>query len=139
MTVLALDLGSKRIGVAVALPGTTLAMPLEPIVRTNLRNDLAALVALLTERECRTVVIGDPLTLSGQRGPAAETADAFVAKLAAIWDGEIVRIDERLTTAQSTKTLLNADVSRAKRRNLVDGIAASLILEQYLARQRRGG
>ena len=137
MSILALDMGTKRIGVAVSPPGTTLAMPLDPILRTNIRNDIAALLALLEERACRILVIGDPLTLAGARGPAADMIDAFVQKIAQAWPGKIERIDERLTTAQSTKVLIGADISRSKRRELVDGMAAALILETYLAKQRR--
>lgn len=137
MSIIALDMGTKRIGVAASPPGTTLAMPLDPIIRTNIREDIAAVVGLLNERACNTLVVGDPITLTGTRGLAAETIDAFVQKLAAAWSGKIVRIDERLTTAQSTKVLIGADVSRAKRRQLVDGMAAALILESYLAALRR--
>jgi putative Holliday junction resolvase len=132
--VIALDIGSKRIGVALAPFGTSLAIPLEPIVRTNLRNDLSAIVALLEAHDSATLVIGDPVTLAGSRGIASAGVDAFVAKLARLWAGEIRLVDERLTTAQSNKVLIGAAVSRARRRQLVDGMAATLILESYLGR-----
>jgi putative Holliday junction resolvase len=137
MTVIALDMGTKRIGVAVSPAGTMLAMPVDPILRTNIRNDLAAVVSMLEERGCTTLVIGDPITLAGARGQASDAIDACVEKLAHVWLGTIQRIDERLTTAQSNKVLIGADVSRAKRRGLVDGMAAALILESYLAKLRR--
>ncbi len=134
--ILALDVGSKRIGVAVSDPSETYALPLHAIQRTNGRADMAAIVAVATEYAADVIVVGDPLTLAGTRGPAAEKMDAFVEKLRAAYGGSIVRVDERLTTAQASKTLLAADVSRARRRQVVDAMAAALILETYLARRR---
>jgi putative Holliday junction resolvase len=84
------------------------------------------------------MVVGDPVTLSGQRGPAAEKIDRFVEQLARTFSGTIHRVDERMTTAQATKSLIAADVSRAKRKTVVDKMAAALILETYLARRRSG-
>jgi putative holliday junction resolvase len=81
-------------------------------------------------------VVGDPLTMAGARGIAAEKIDAFVAHLARAFDGTIARVDERLTTAAVQKQLIGADVSRAKRKMVVDKLAATLILETYLARAR---
>ncbi|MBV8373949.1 MAG: Holliday junction resolvase RuvX, partial [Candidatus Eremiobacteraeota bacterium] len=82
------------------------------------------------------VVVGDPLTLSGQRGPAADAIDRFVEKLRMHFGGSIHRVDERMTTAQATKSLIAADVSRKKRKTVVDAMAAALILETFLARRR---
>lgn len=136
MAVLALDVGSKRIGVAVADPSGTFAMPLTVIERTNAREDLARVNDLLRRQGAQEVVIGDPLTLNGRRGPAAERIDRFARELARVFDGTIHRMDERLTTAQATKTLIEADVGRRRRRSLVDKMAAALILETFLARRR---
>ena len=137
MTVIALDMGTKRIGVAISPAATTLAMPLDPIIRKNIKHDIAALLAILEERACTVLVIGDPITLTGARGPAADAIDLFVEKITRVWSGTIERIDERLTTAQSTKVLIGADISRAKRKELIDGMAAALILESYLAKHTR--
>jgi putative Holliday junction resolvase len=128
-------MGTKRIGVAVNPPGTSLAIPLNPIDRQNIKLDLAAILAIINERAVTTVVVGDPLNMSGERGIAAEKIDRFVESLRECWSGEILRVDERLTTAQSTRALIEADVSRAKRKRLVDGMAAALILESYLRRR----
>jgi putative Holliday junction resolvase len=135
-SVVALDVGSKRIGVAVSDPLGSFAFPHATIERTNVRDDVAAIVAIAAERGARTIVVGDPLTMSGERGIAAGTIDAFVAHLARGFDGRIERIDERLTTAAVQKSLIGADVSRAKRKTVVDKLAAALILETYLARAR---
>jgi putative Holliday junction resolvase len=134
--VIALDVGERRIGIAVSDAVGTFAFPHDTLVRTNVRADLATIVELARERGARTIVVGDPLTLAGTRGPAAERIDAFVAQLARAFDGRIERVDERLTTAAAQRSLIGADVSRAKRKTVVDKLAATLILETYLARAR---
>ena len=136
MALLALDVGTKRIGVAVADPGGTFALPVTVIERTNIKDDLQQIARLAGEYAAREIVVGDPVTLSGQRGLAAEKIDRFVEQLQRVYDGTIHRVDERMTTAQATKTLIAADVSRAKRKTVVDKMAAALILETYLARRR---
>ena len=110
-------------------------MPLGPIDRQSVQLDLAAIVLLIQERSVATIVVGDPITMSGGRGIAADKIDRFVQHLRTVWSGEIIRVDERLTTAQSTRALIDADVSRSKRKRLVDGMAAALILETYLRRR----
>ncbi len=134
-TVIALDVGTRRIGVAVG--EGTFAFPHSTLERTNVRDDVARIVALAAERGVRTIVVGDPLTLSGERGLASTAIDAFVAHLARAYDGEVERVDERLTTAAAQKSLIAADVSRAKRKHVVDQLAAVGILETWLARRPR--
>jgi putative Holliday junction resolvase len=134
-TVLGLDVGERRIGVAVG--EGSFAFPHSTLERTNVRDDVAAIVAIAKEREARTIVVGDPLTLNGQRALASEKIDAFVAHLSRAFDGAIERIDERLTTAAAQRALIAADVSRAKRKKVVDQLAAVGILETWLARKPR--
>ncbi len=136
MTVLALDLGSKRIGVAVSDPSGSFALPVCVIERTTLRADLERIAALVAEYGAAELVVGEPIALSGARALAAEQSDRFVERLRGVFSGTIHRIDERMTTAQATKTLIAADVSRAKRKKVVDKMAAALILETFLARRR---
>lgn len=138
MSVIALDVGSKRIGVAVADPSGSFALPVTVIERTNLKADLERITILAHEYDAGEIVVGDPVTLSGQRGPAAEKMDRFVEQLGRVYTGTIHRIDERLTTAQATKSLIDADVGRSKRKGIVDKMAAALILETFLARRRSG-
>ena len=138
MSLLALDVGSKRIGVAVADPTGTFALPLTVIDRTNLKVDLQRISELAAEYNAKEMVVGDPVTLSGARGPAAENIDRFVEQLARVFGGRIHRVDERMTTAQATKSLIAADVSRSKRKTVVDKMAAALILETFLTRRRSG-
>ena len=138
MTLLALDVGTKRIGIAVADPSGSFALPLTVIERTNLRDDLAKIAEIIESYLAREVVVGDPVTLSGERGIAAEKIDRFVEQLARVFPGTIHRVDERMTTAQATKSLIAADVSRGKRKTVIDKMAAALILETFLARRRAG-
>jgi putative holliday junction resolvase len=134
--ILALDVGSKRIGVAVSDPGGTFALPVGTIERTNLRADLASIVEYAQSYQARELVVGDPIALSGERGIAAQKMDAFVERLREVFTGAIHLVDERLTTAQVTKSLIGADVSRKKRKEVVDRMAAALILESFLARRK---
>ncbi len=134
--IMALDVGSKRIGIAIAERGSSLALPLATIERSSRRRDLEQIESYLESYGVEEVVVGDPVTLAGERGIAARALDPFVEDLRRIFTGAIHRIDERLTTAQATKTLIAADVSRRKRREIVDRMAAALILETFLARRR---
>ena len=136
MAILALDVGERRIGVAVSDPGESFALPLRTIERTRLQEDLAAILEIAKEQAAGTIVVGDPLTLGGKRSFAAEKIDEFVATLRRVFDGAIERVDERLTTALVTRQLIDADVSRAKRRRVVDQLAAASILETYLGIRR---
>jgi putative Holliday junction resolvase len=136
VAIVALDVGAKRIGVAVADPSNTFAMPVASIERTNLDADLARIMTLVESHQAADVVIGDPVRLSGERGIAAEKMDVFVERFRRVFSGNIHRVDERLTTAQASRVLLAADVSRKKRKRAVDPLAAALILETFLARRR---
>jgi putative Holliday junction resolvase len=134
--IVALDVGERRIGVAVSVG--LMALPYDTIERTNVRADTERIVAIARERAARTIVVGDPLTLAGERGIAAKSVDAFVAHLARAFDGSIEMVDERLTTAAVQKSLIAADFSRKKRRTVVDKLAAAMILDTYLQRRRNG-
>jgi putative Holliday junction resolvase len=135
---MALDVGERRIGVAISDPGETFSLPLRTLERSgSLHDDLQAILDVANEYAAKTIVVGDPLALSGERGIASQRMDEFVAVLAKAFEGTIERVDERLTTAQVTRTLLAADVSRKNRKRVVDQLAAALILDSYLARRRR--
>jgi putative holliday junction resolvase len=136
MAIMALDVGSKRIGVAIADPTETFALPVGTIERTNIRADLENIAEFVESYLVRELVIGDPISLSGERGIAAQKMDEFVEQVRKVFPGTIHRIDERMTTAQVTKTLISADVSRKKRKGVVDKMAAALILETFLGRRR---
>lgn len=140
MSVLALDVGERRIGVAVSDPTESFSLPLDVIERTELRADIERVLAFARERAVEVIVIGDPIRLAGNRGQSSARIDRFVERLAMEWEGRIERVDERLTTAQATRSLISADVSRKRRKAVVDKLAAALILDLYLARRNsRGG
>jgi putative holliday junction resolvase len=134
--IMALDVGTKRIGVAVSDPSGSYALPIGTIERTALHDDLEHIKEYVESYGVRDLVVGDPVTLSGERGVAAEKMDGFVEQLRRVFTGTIHRVDERLTTAQATKAMIAADASRKRRRNAVDMMAAALILETFLARRR---
>jgi len=114
-------------------------LPVGTIERTNLRADLARIEEFVESYGAGDLVVGDPVALSGERGIAAQKMDAFVESLRESFKGTIHRVDERMTTAQVTKTLIAADVSRKRRKEVVDKMAAALILESFLARRRLRG
>jgi len=136
--IVALDVGERRIGVAITDPNETFSLPLRTIERAgSLHDDLEAILEIAKEYAATTIVVGDPRSLSGERGIAAQKMDAFVTVLAKAYAGAIERVDERMTTAQATRSLIAADVSRKGRRRVVDQLAAALILDSFLARRGR--
>jgi putative Holliday junction resolvase len=138
--IVALDVGERRIGVAITDPAESFSLPLRTLERTDsLHDDLEAILSIARDYAATTIVVGDPIALSGERGIAATKMDAFVAVLAKAFEGKIERVDERLTTAQATRTLLENGVSRKGRKRVVDRLAAALILDSYLARRGRPG
>ena len=136
MAILALDVGSKRIGVAVADPTGSFAIPVDVIQRDTLNRDLERIAEFVESYLATELVVGDPVTLSGERSIASEKMDAFVESLRRVFTGPIHMVDERMTTAQVTKTLIGADMRRSKRKTVVDKMAAALILESFLQRRR---
>jgi putative Holliday junction resolvase len=136
-SVLGLDIGTVRIGVAICEGEGLPAMPLCTIDSVSREKDVRAIAALAAERGARTLVVGYPLKLDGSRGPAAENMDKFVAALQNVFDGAVVTADERLTTAAANRKLRETGLSGGKRRDLVDRLAAVEILDGWLAQQRR--
>jgi putative Holliday junction resolvase len=131
--VLALDLGQSTIGLALSDSLGITAQPLEPLRRVGPRKDLRRLARLIDERDVRTLVVGLPLTLSGEEGDAAQGARAFAEELQRRFPRLAVELwDERLTTVEAERVLIAADVRRAKRKRVVDTMAALLILQGYL-------
>ncbi len=136
--ILALDVGERRIGLAISDPGESFSLPLRTLERTeSLHDDLQSIVDAASEYDAKIIVVGDPVSLSGERGVAAQKMDEFVRVLAKAYAGTIERVDERMTTAQATRTLIANDVSRKSRKRVVDQLAAALILDAYLARRKR--
>lgn len=134
---MALDVGSKRIGLAIADPNGTYALPVGVIARTTLRDDLQRIAEYVESHGVVELVVGEPLNLKGERAVASLRMDEFVEALQRVFPGPIHRIDERMTTAQAHKSMIAGGVSRRQRRESVDALAAALILDTYLARRAR--
>lgn len=140
MRVLALDLGAKRIGVAVSDFTGTVASPLTVVVRSgSRRHDHERIAALVREEEAERVVIGLPLSLSGAEGPAARAARAEARALASVVAVPIETFDERLSTVTAERALAEGDVRGRARRQVVDKVAAAVFLQSYLEQRRNAG
>ncbi len=128
---LGLDVGDRRIGVAVNHT-ESMAMPLEVITRDG--GEMEHIAALAREHEIAAVVAGMPYSLDGTIKPQAEKVQAFLHDLAAHVEVPIETVDERLTTAQANRMLLSADRKSKQRKQVVDKVAATLILQAFLDR-----
>jgi putative Holliday junction resolvase len=129
-----LDLGTKTIGLALSDVERRIATPLETIRRVKFRADATALLALADKFSVAALVIGLPLNMDGSEGPRAQATRAFVRNLAALSPLPVLYQDERLSTAAVTRTLIDADTSRARRAELVDKMAAAYILQAFIDR-----
>lgn len=132
MRILALDPGTKRVGVAVSDETKTIAQPLEWIPAQPFADFLARLKQLLLEKEIDLVLIGLPRNMNGTYGPAAQKAEAFAAALKAAITVPILMRDERLTTLQANKLMIQGRVRREQRKQKADQMAAALLLQSYL-------
>lgn len=130
---MALDIGEKRIGVAVSDPSGTIAQGVAVITRTGKQNkDLRRLVELFQEYQCTGLVIGLPLHMNGRAGEEAEKIKEFGDLLGEKCGVTPVFWDERLTTVQAERSLLQMDLSRRRRRQVIDQVAAAILLESFL-------
>jgi putative Holliday junction resolvase len=131
--ILALDYGTKRIGVALSDELGWTAQPLETFERRTLDQDLTHIGELVSAHDVERVILGFPLQLDGREGPAAQAMREFAARLEESLSVPLVLWDERMTTKAAEDLLIAADVSRKKRKGAVDRIAAALLLQSYLA------
>ena len=132
--VLALDVGEMRIGLAISDPDRTVALPSGTIQVAGAPHDLKAVASLVQDQEVAEVVVGHPLSLSGQAGPAAVKAEDLADGLRAILDVPVHLQDERLTTVEAERGLREAGKKGRELRRSVDEAAATLILRAYLER-----
>jgi putative Holliday junction resolvase len=136
--ILALDYGTKRIGVALSDELGWTAQPLETFERRTLDRDIAHVAALVNTHEVGEVVLGFPLQLDGREGPAVTAMRDFASRLEQGLPVPLVLWDERLTTKAAEDLLIAADVSRKKRKGTVDRVAAAILLQSYLASRESG-
>lgn len=133
MRALGLDLGSRRIGVAVSDRTGTVASPLMVLQRSGDRAaDHRAIARLVTEEEAEIVVVGLPLSLHGGSGPAAQAARTEMAAMASVIGVPVVSHDERFTTRTALGALREGGVTRARSRAVVDKVAAAVMLQAWL-------
>ena len=135
---IALDLGERRIGLAVSGPGG-LALPAGHIVRGKLAQDVQQVIKAAQDRQARGIVVGIPYTLQGEAGPAAKLARGFIRALRRAIDDEsslhVYEMDERFTSVEAEGLLRESGVQPSRDRATVDETAAMLILQRFLASQ----
>jgi len=130
MRLMGLDLGERRIGVAVSDPSRVLARGIEVIERRSVEKDLEAIARLAEEYEVEAVVVGYPRRLNGTAGEEAKKAEAFAAQIEAHLRLPVILWDERLSTVRAIRAL--AEGGKRKRRLGIDAVAAVVILQDYL-------
>ncbi|MEO0977148.1 MAG: Holliday junction resolvase RuvX [Pseudomonadota bacterium] len=129
-----LDLGTKTIGLALSDIGRGIASPMDTIRRKKFTIDAEQLLGICGKQNVGGIVLGLPLNMDGSEGPRAQATRAFARNLSQKTELPITYWDERLSTAAVTRTLLEADSSRAKRADVVDKMAAAYILQGFLDR-----
>lgn len=130
--ILALDVGTVRIGVAVSDPTGKIAQPLETYTRVSRNADIAYIGELLRKTGATLLVSGLPRLLDGSEGEQAQKTRAFIARGERVWNVPIAFWDERLSTAAARGVLLEGGVGRAKRKESIDKLAATVILQNFL-------
>ena len=138
---LGLDLGEKTIGLALSDTLLTVATPMQTLKRAKFGADAAALDLIIRAQGVGGLVVGLPLNMDGSDGPSAQSARAFCRNWAGSRELPVILQDERMSTMAVTRTLIDADASRARRADVVDKMAAAYILQGALDRLRniRGG
>lgn len=137
--ILGLDVGDKTIGVAVSDPLFLTAQGLKTIKREGICEDLKELEMLIEKYDVFKIVVGLPKNMNNTIGLQAEKVLKFVEEIKEKLDVEVILEDERLTTVAAEKILINGDVSRKKRKKVIDKVAATYILQSYLDRSTKEG
>jgi putative Holliday junction resolvase len=132
MPIAALDLGRRRIGVAVTDAASMGAHPLGIVERRALKKDLEAIAAMLRDRRVSTIVVGLPLNMDGSEGPAARSARKFAASIADALGVTVEMFDERLTSFEARDRLADMPAMRGARKTGLDALAAVVILEGWM-------
>ena len=131
-SILGIDLGKKRTGIAVSDINQKIASPLKVIENMKFNEILNILEKIVTERNICAIIVGDPINMDGSIGPKSQSSRSFIKNLSEELDIPILLWDERLTTVSAERSLIEADISRKKRQKVIDKIAASIILQNFL-------
>ena len=134
MRIMSLDVGSRTIGIACSDALLMTAQGIETIRRTSLEKDFNRLQELIAEYEVHELVVGMPKNMNGTKGERAEKTEEFVEKMKEVIDLPVSYWDERLSTVMAERQLIAADVSRKKRKYVIDKMAAVVILQGYVDR-----
>ena len=134
MRIMSLDVGSRTMGIACSDALLMTAQGIETIRRTSLEKDFNRLQELIAEYEVHELVVGMPKNMNGTKGERAEKTEEFVEKMKEVIDLPVSYWDERLSTVMAERQLIAADVSRKKRKSVIDKMAAVVILQGYLDR-----
>jgi len=135
MAIVAIDFGRRRIGLAIAESANSPAYPLGTIIRVSWDEDLARITAWIVSRAVTQLVVGLPLNMDGTEGPSAQAARAFGGQLGTHLQLPVDYTDERLTSFEARERLSNRP-ARRRRKTAVDAVAATIILEEWLASHR---
>ena len=138
MRIMGLDFGTKRIGVALSDELFITAQGADTIYRTAIAADMARIKRVAEENSVGEIVVGLPISMNGTHSAKTKEVLEFADSLAKVVSIPVKTWDERLTTVQAEKALLEADVSRGKRRMVIDKIAAQIILQNYLDSRKKG-
>ncbi len=132
MRMISLDIGSKRIGVAVSDALCIIAQPLTTILRSTFEDEIETVKKYVEDYDVDKIVVGVPYSLNGAIGPQGKLTLDYIEKLRDGLQAPIVEWDERFTTSIAEKALKSANLSRAKRKKMIDKVSATLILQSYL-------
>ena len=138
MRILGIDYGTKRIGLAMSDELMITAQPFRILYRTALPEDLAKIAGVVADHGITEIVMGFPLNMNGTQSAKTKEVVVFMDELARAVTVPIKTWDERLSTAQVERSLIDADMSRAKRKKITDKLAAQVILQSYLDSRKRG-
>ena len=136
--ILGLDLGTKTIGLALSDPTGSMSMPLGVVRRKGMAHDLAELKRVIEERQVAEIVLGLPLRLNEAESAGSQRSRDFAERLAAEFGLPVHLIDESFSTMAAEDILIEAKVSRKKRKKVIDGLAAAVILQSHLNERREG-
>ncbi|MAV63451.1 MAG: Holliday junction resolvase RuvX [Rickettsiales bacterium TMED269] len=131
-TILCLDLGKKRIGLAISDINQKIASPYDVIKEKKFSEILIILKNLIKKFDIGSIIVGDPINMDGSLGPKSQSSRSFISNISKDIDIPILLWDERLSTIAAEKSLIEADISRKKRGEVIDKIAANIILQSFL-------
>lgn len=138
MRILGIDYGLRRIGLAISDPSENMAQPLATIDRKDDNNSILKIEEVIREYSIERIVVGLPVSMSGEIGPQAKSVLAFIEHLKAQTDSPVETWDERFSTTIAKRALIDTNTKRNRRKSAVDKIAAAIILQGYLDSKRTG-